>query len=137
MAALLTDLDSPWTAAWGDWAGRERLLGSLAAASVRRPQSAQGTPPPLPPDYPAELRVAPTNTALLHSIAAATGGRFDPRPEELLTATGRGVLRNRPLWRYLALAAAVLLVIDVLLRRIGFTAAAPQSSPPADEADDF
>ena len=98
VAAVLTDLDSPWTAAWGDWAGRERLLGSLAAASVRPPQSAQGTPPPLPPDYPAELRVAPTNMALLHSIAAATGGRFDPRPEELLTATGRGVLRNRPLW---------------------------------------
>lgn len=137
VTAVLTDLHSPWTAAWGNWAGRERLLGALTAAAVRPPQPTNTAPPPLPPDYPAELRVAPTNTALLHAIATATLGRYDPRPEELLAPTSRGVLRDRPLWRYLALAAAVLLVIDVLLRRIGLTAPAMQHPAPVDEADDF
>ncbi|MBC8115330.1 MAG: VWA domain-containing protein, partial [Candidatus Saccharimonas sp.] len=33
--------------------------------------------------YPDELRLRPTNEELLKSLAAATGGRFDPRPEDL------------------------------------------------------
>ena len=87
--------------------------------------------------YPDELRLHPTNEELLKSLAAATGGRFDPRPEDLfaepISAPGspglgttnangpRTVLRSTPLWPYLVSAAILLFVLDVALRRIDFS----------------
>lgn len=83
--------------------------------------------------YPDELRLHPTNNELLKSLAESTGGRFDPKPEELFaTVSGtvsqnsagsveRTVQRTTPLWPYLATAALLLLVLDVALRRIDFS----------------
>ncbi len=88
--------------------------------------------------YPDELRLHPTNNDLLKSLAESTGGRFDPRPEDLFTtaapsrpqetgqaaepsAAARTVLRTTPLWPYLVSAALLLFVIDVALRRIDFS----------------
>lgn len=86
--------------------------------------------------YPDELRLHPTNNELLKSLAESTGGRFDPRPEDLFaTASGtvsqnsagtdssveRTVQRTTPLWPYLATAALLLFVLDVALRRIDFS----------------
>ncbi|MEK6257523.1 MAG: VWA domain-containing protein [Planctomycetota bacterium] len=87
--------------------------------------------------YPDELRLRPTNEELLKSLAAATGGRFDPRPEDLFaeptSAPGspglgtteanahRTVPRSTPLWPYLVTAALLLFVLDVALRRIDFS----------------
>ena len=87
--------------------------------------------------YPDELRLRPTNEELLKSLAAATGGRFNPSPEELFTEpasataspglgttnanASRTVPRSTPLWPYLVTAAILLFVLDVALRRIDFS----------------
>ncbi len=87
--------------------------------------------------YPDELRLRPTNEELLKSLAAATGGRFNPSPEELFTEPSsasaspglgttnaiapRTVPRSTPLWPYLVSAAILLFVLDVALRRIDFS----------------
>jgi Mg-chelatase subunit ChlD len=71
--------------------------------------------------YPDELRLRPTNTALLRSIADATGGRSEPAPEAVFAPSARTVARATPLWPYLVAAAAVLFVLDVTLRRIDLT----------------
>jgi len=75
--------------------------------------------------YPDELRLNPTNNELLQSMAEATGGRFNPPPEDLFatdpSAAVRSVSRTTPLWPYLTAAALVLLLLDVALRRIDFS----------------
>lgn len=79
----------------------------------------------------------PTNEELLKSLAAATGGRFDPRPEDLFTEptsttaslglgttsmnAQRTVPRSTPLWPYLVAIAILLFMLDVALRRIDFS----------------
>ncbi len=71
--------------------------------------------------YPDELRLRPPNTELLRSIAGATGGQFDPKPEAVFDVPERTAPRAEPLWPYLATAAAFLFVLDVALRRIDLT----------------
>jgi hypothetical protein len=71
--------------------------------------------------YPDELRLRPTNTDLLQSLAQLTGGQFDPKPEAVFATTDRQALRATPLWPYLIAAAALLFVADVALRRIDFS----------------
>ena len=87
--------------------------------------------------YPDELRLRPTNEELLKSLAVVTGGRFDPRPEDLFAEptsapdspgigttsanTQRTVPRSTPLWPYLVSVAILLFVLDVALRRIDFS----------------
>ena len=68
--------------------------------------------------FPAELRIEPADTGLLRNIAEASGGRYDPRPADIFTPSGHSVPRTLPLWPYLLAAAAVLLVIDVGLKRM-------------------
>lgn len=69
-------------------------------------------------DYSDELIVGPADDALLRVVAAQTGGRFAPPPEALLDAVG--AVRGTPtgLWPYFLLAAAVLLVVDIAVRRL-------------------
>jgi Ca-activated chloride channel homolog len=71
--------------------------------------------------YPDELRLRPTNSELLRSIAAAAGGRFDVKPEAVFEAPVRTAPRAEPLWPYLATAALLLFVLDVALRRMDLT----------------
>ena len=71
--------------------------------------------------YPDELRLKPTNQSLLKSIAKVSGGRFDPRPDEVFDVGGRRARRAQPLWPFLIGAAAVLFLLDVALRRIDLT----------------
>jgi hypothetical protein len=68
--------------------------------------------------YPDELRLRPTNSDLLRSVAAAAGGRFDITPGAVFAAPERSAPRAEPLWPYLATAAVLLFVLDVALRRI-------------------
>jgi Mg-chelatase subunit ChlD len=70
---------------------------------------------------PDELRLRPTNTVLLRSIAGAAGGKFDVKPEAVFDVPERTAPRAVPLWPYLATAAAFLFVLDVALRRIDLT----------------
>jgi Ca-activated chloride channel homolog len=75
--------------------------------------------------YPDELRLRPTNSELLRSIAAAAGGRFDVKAEAVFEAPLRTAPRAEPLWPYLAIAALLLFVLDVALRRIDLTVMFP------------
>jgi Ca-activated chloride channel family protein len=68
--------------------------------------------------YSEELRLRPTNEPLLRSIAAATGGKYEPTASDLFGPTTRTALRPTPLWPYLVTAVVVLLVVDVFLRRV-------------------
>ncbi|HUY87688.1 MAG TPA: FixH family protein [Pirellulales bacterium] len=70
--------------------------------------------------YSDELRLRPTNEALLKSLAQVTGGAYAPAPAKVFAETDRTAQRTTPLWPYLLMAAASLLVIDVALRRIDF-----------------
>lgn len=70
--------------------------------------------------YSDELRIRPTNVALLQSIASLSGGRFNPAADSLFTPTNARATRPTPLWPWLLTAAAMLLILDVALRRIDF-----------------
>ena len=71
--------------------------------------------------YPEELRLRPTNTDLLKSVARVSGGVFDPPAESVFAPNDKVALRATPLWPYLLAAAALVFVLDVALRRIDFT----------------
>jgi Ca-activated chloride channel family protein len=86
--------------------------------------------------YPDELRLHPTNNDLLRTLSSATGGRFDPTPDELFvtspTAFDRQSLgqdvsavhtaqRTTPMWPWLVTTAMLLFLLDVALRRIDFS----------------
>jgi hypothetical protein len=68
--------------------------------------------------YPDELRLRPVNTDLLRSIAGASGGTFDIKPDAVFDPPEQTAPRAVPLWSYLGTAAALLFVLDVALRRI-------------------
>jgi uncharacterized membrane protein len=68
--------------------------------------------------YSDELRLKPTNESLLRSIAAASGGKYNIAAADCFAATSRTASRPTPLWPWLVTAAALLLVLDVALRRI-------------------
>jgi Ca-activated chloride channel homolog len=70
--------------------------------------------------FPDELRLRPTNTEALRSIARVSGGRFDPSAESIFEPTDRTARRALPLWPFLVMAAAAAFVADVALRRIDF-----------------
>ena len=71
-------------------------------------------------DYPDELRLRPVDRTTLEALASATGGRFNPRPDLVLEPSERTVPRDRALWPEVLVAAAILFVADVALRRISF-----------------
>jgi uncharacterized membrane protein len=71
-------------------------------------------------DYPEELRLPPTNDALLRRVAETTGGAFKPDPASVFAPDGRSVQRVAPWWSYLLVAALLLFVADVALRRLRF-----------------
>jgi hypothetical protein len=86
--------------------------------------------------YSDELRLRPTNETLLKAIADVSGGKFQPAPEEAFAPTTRTARRPTPLWPWLVTAAAIILVLDVALRRIDLSLifgrkARPRSAGPA------
>ena len=74
-------------------------------------------------DYPDELRLAAQNESLLREVCLASGGRYDPRAEDLFAADGRTATRSLPLWRYCILAAVVLIALGAVWRRFEGSAA--------------
>jgi len=58
------------------------------------------------------------NEPLLRSIAEATGGRYDPKPDDVFALPQTTAPRSSLLWPYLLSLAALLWLIDVTLKRI-------------------
>ncbi len=84
--------------------------------------------------YSEELRLKPPNEDLLKQISASSGGKFGLNPEDSFKSDGRTVSQPTPLWPYLALAATILLVLDVALRRIDLTTILRRKPRPATPA---
>jgi Ca-activated chloride channel homolog len=68
--------------------------------------------------YSDELRLRPTNETLLRQIAQASGGTYQPSAAAIFAPTSRTAHRPTPLWPWLLSLAALLLVLDVFLRRV-------------------
>jgi len=71
-------------------------------------------------NYDDELRLRPTDEKLLQAVAEVSGGAYRPDPTRLFDASDRTATRPIPLWPYLVIAAALIFLIDVALRRIDF-----------------
>ena len=79
--------------------------------------------------YSDELRIQPTNESLLKEIANVSGGTFNPEPSQLFNRPGEWTTRPTPLWPWLLTLAAILVVLDVALRRIDFALHLPMKRP--------
>ena len=71
-------------------------------------------------DYPDELRLQAVDEDTLRRVAETTGGAFRPEPAAVFAPDGRTVQRVAPLWPWLLLAALLLFIPDVALRRLRF-----------------
>jgi Mg-chelatase subunit ChlD len=71
--------------------------------------------------YSDELRIRPTNEKLLREVAEVSGGSYSPNPAELFKDDGRTARRPTSLTTALLTTAALLLILDVALRRIDFS----------------
>jgi hypothetical protein len=81
-------------------------------------------------NYDEELRLKPTDEKLLQELASVTGGVFNPQPEAVFREDERTAMKPVPWWPYLLMAAMVLFLADVALRRIDFDLALGRSKPP-------
>ncbi len=89
--------------------------------------------------FPDELRIRPANTELLKSIAQASGGQYDPKPADVAAPSGKTVQYAQWLWPHLLIAALVLLVIDLALKRVAWrppSGTAPPAPGPTAAAKD-
>jgi hypothetical protein len=75
--------------------------------------------------YNDELRIQATNDALLKEISTISGGRFNPSAKDIFDRPGIRTTRPTELWPWLLTFSALLLVLDVALRRIDFTLTLP------------
>jgi hypothetical protein len=81
-------------------------------------------------NYDDELRIKPTDEKLLEDLARVSGGMFKPTPEQLFAPDERTAAQALPLWPYLLIAAALVFVADVALRRIDFDLLLGRNRPP-------
>src|SRR5205085_700914 len=84
--------------------------GAAAAAGV--------TSRTLEYSYPAEYHFYPPDTQKLRLISNATGGKFDPKGDEIFNANGESREYPVALWPWLSAAVLILFIGDILLRRL-------------------
>jgi hypothetical protein len=71
-------------------------------------------------NYDDELRLRPTDEKLLEAIASVSGGTYKPDAGAIFNPPERTASRAVPLWPYLLIAALLIFLADVALRRIDF-----------------
>ena len=103
----------------GTWSAP--LSGSTGAAFLA--VEAGGRPPVVQfvggvSAYPDEFRPGLPNTPLLQKIAAATGGTENPTPRDIQALSPPARPVSTELWPFFALAALVLFIADVGIRRL-------------------
>ena len=113
--AFTSDIQSRWAAAWLRWPEFGRFWAQLVRGAMRQGPAGMA---PATPGFPEEFRIKPPDTALLQAIAKESGGRYDPPPAELLASSGQTVPETILSWRELLLAAVVLFLVDLLLKRL-------------------
>ena len=65
-----------------------------------------------------EFRLRPVNQNLLQQLASVSSGTWNPAPSDVFRKSTRTASRSTPLRTWLLTAAALLLVLDVALRRL-------------------
>jgi Ca-activated chloride channel family protein len=70
--------------------------------------------------FPAEYFFLDPNRVVVERAIEMTGGKIDPKPEEIFDNEGKETKRKEPLWMYFLFTAAFLMVLDVLFRRVRF-----------------
>ena len=99
------------------WRGRVRI-GSLEGLFRVRPLSESRAFPEVGLyRQESELSDFGSNEPLLKSIADATGGRFNPRPEQLFDSGGRYIETTMRLWPGLLAIAVLLNLIELVMRK--------------------
>jgi hypothetical protein len=83
------------------------------------------------PDPAAEYRFRRVDEDALKSIASATGGAWMPSAGALANRDAQRRTERRPLWTILILAALVLWLLDIVLRRIRVFESASSLQVPA------
>ena len=83
-----------------------RVIGEKAGASRTLAYS-----------YPDEYHLHEPNVDLLRAISDETKGNFQPAAQDIFATHGENVIFPVPLWPYLAVAALLLYLVDVFLRR--------------------
>jgi hypothetical protein len=78
----------------------------------------QGSTRTLAYSYPSEYRWLPPDLEKLRTISTETGGTFQPNGPEIFATGGASSLAPFALWPWLAAAALILYLLDVLLRRL-------------------
>ncbi|MDH7602676.1 MAG: hypothetical protein QHI38_11080, partial [Armatimonadota bacterium] len=73
--------------------------------------------------YPPEYKDLDPNTTLLQRIASETGGRFNPPAQSIFRQGFQRSTAYTDLWRTLVLAAALLLPLDIAVRRLTLSTA--------------
>jgi Mg-chelatase subunit ChlD len=68
--------------------------------------------------YSAELAAVGSDPVLMESLAKAGGGRFNPTPDQVLSAPARVRKASRELWPDLLLFSLLLLPLEVAIRRL-------------------
>jgi len=68
--------------------------------------------------YSPEYRDEKPNTFLMHRLAQVSGGRFNPRPDQVFERVGASQRVARDGWSLLALVALLLFPLDIALRRV-------------------
>ncbi len=71
--------------------------------------------------YPAEYAEFEVDTALLKMLAARTAGIYEPTPTQITRPAGTPVEKEVPLARALLVAAVLLFVLEMILRRFSIT----------------
>ena len=71
--------------------------------------------------YPAEYAEFTVDTALLQMLAAGTAGLYEPTPTQITRPAGKPVEEEVPLARALLVAAVLLFVLEMILRRFSIT----------------
>jgi len=64
-----------------------------------------------------EYRMLPPNNLLLRELSESTGGIFAPKAQDVFADYGDSRLVPRPLWPWLVVAALLLFLADILIRR--------------------
>ncbi len=121
--AFTSALHGHWAAAWTRWPGRGPFWGQIVRQVMRQGESvglAQSRMTET--DYAAELQLLPSDTDLLRSVAMLSGGQFDPKVADIFAENGQSVPRTVPLGPYLLLAAVLLWLVDLVLKRVDFPA---------------
>lgn len=71
--------------------------------------------------YPVEYRFYRENRSLLEQIAALTGGRLNPTPQQAFDPPPRSQPATRDLWSLALLLSLLLLMVDITVRRVVIT----------------